>query len=288
LPPYEHTVHCYLVAWIDRPIGSITPAEVDDLHREIARDVAARGQYKGATVANDTMKVLRLLYNWAARRDESMGRNPVRLLQGEWHPVEPVRRPIPTDKLPAFYHAVMTLPDMGRDYLLIALFTGMRRRELGSLRWTNIDWTNKVIRLDAKQTKARRALDLPMSNFVHSLLVARRALGDERGWVFPSVSRTGHIEDPRTWIEAVSKASGVEFSMHDLRRTFVTVAEACDIGTYALKALVNHAQPRNDVTSLYLDLTAERLREPVQKVCDKLMALCQIEPVSGENVTRLR
>jgi len=32
------------------------------------------------------------------------------------------------------------------------------------------------------------------------------------------------------------------FYMHDLRRTFVTIAESLDISSFAVKALVNHKQ----------------------------------------------
>jgi hypothetical protein len=39
---------------------------------------------------------------------------------------------------------------------------------------------------------------------------------------------------------------------------------------------VNHALG-NDVTSGYVRMTVERLREPAQRVCDRLMELCGIE-----------
>ena len=44
----------------------------------------------------------------------------------------------------------------------------------------------------------------------------------------------------------------------------------------ALKALVNHAIG-GDVTEGYVQMTVERLREPAQKVCDRMIELCGIE-----------
>jgi len=35
-------------------------------------------------------------------------------------------------------------------------------------------------------------------------------------------------------------------------------------------------------------MSAERLREPAQRVCNKLKELCAAEAPSGENVTRLQ
>ena len=40
--------------------------------------------------------------------------------------------------------------------------------------------------------------------------------------------------------------------------------------------MVNHALPK-DVTSNYVRFSEDRLRDPVQRVCDKLKSLCAIE-----------
>ena len=79
-----------------------------------------------------------------------------------------------------------------------------------------------------------------MSSFVHDLLVARRAIGHDR-FVFPSSGKSGHIAEPKFPLRQVAVASGISISAHDLRRTYITVAESCDISPLALKALVNHA-----------------------------------------------
>jgi len=65
----------------------------------------------------------------------------------------------------------------------------------------------------------------------------------------------------------ITKASGVSFCIHDLRRTFATVAESLDIPAYALKRLLNHANG-TDVTAGYIVANVERLREPMQKITD--------------------
>jgi integrase len=285
---YRHLVLRHLEPWLDRALASITPTEVDEMHDRIAATVAKKtgGQNSGATVANDAMRALRLLWNWAARRDDGMGRNPVRLRKSEWHEQDPVRRPIPSERLADWYRAVTQLPPNGRDWLLLMLFTGMRRRESAALRWKeNIDFDKRTITLPGASTKSGRALDIPMSDFVRDMLVARRALGDAK-FVFPSYGDSGHVEDPRAFIDAVRKATGIEFSSHDLRRTFITVAESCDISAFALKALVNHSIGTG-VTEGYIKMGVERLREPAQRVASRLKLLCKITTPGGENVTRL-
>jgi integrase len=59
----------------------------------------------------------------------------------------------------------------------------------------------------------------------------------------------------------------VEFCFHDLRRTFITIAESIDVAPYTIKRLVNHTM-RNDVTAGYIVSDLERLRGPMQKIAD--------------------
>jgi len=275
---YASLVRLHLAPWQDRALASITPADVAAMHRDIAAKIAKRGMHSGHKIANDAMCLFRLLYNFAARRDDELPRNPVRLRGNEWHEVTPKRNPIEPEKLRAWYKAVIELPDMGRDYLLLLLFTGFRRREAAALRWDEIDFGQRIIRLPAHRAKAGRPLDLPMSDVVRDLLVARRALGNAT-YIFPSYSRKGHIQTARPWTDMVTEATGIEFSLHDLRRTFVTVAESADISVHSLKALVNHSLG-SGTTESYIKMTAERLREPVQKVCEKLKELCGVAELS--------
>jgi integrase len=94
----------------------------------------------------------------------------------------------------------------------------------------------------------------------------------EGPFVFPADSKSGHIEEPAFPLDQVAAATGTRVSPHDLQRTFVTAAESADISPLALSALVNHS-PGRDVTSGYVVMTAERLREPSQRVADRLKSL---------------
>jgi integrase len=68
----------------------------------------------------------------------------------------------------------------------------------------------------------------------------------------------------------VTKHSGIHFTVHDLRRTFITIAESLDIAAYALKRLMNHKM-NGDITAGYIVTDVERLRRPVQQIADYLL-----------------
>ena len=284
---YRISVENYLTNWLDLPLAEITSEAVETRHRAIAAEVERGGNYKGTTTANFAMRALRVLWNFQADRVPSLPPNPVRRLRRQWFSEPRRERYVRPDELPKFYQAICALPNpIARDYLLLVLFTGLRLNELRTLRWQDIDLNERVIRIPAAHTKAGRKLDLPMSDFVRDLLVARRAIGNA-GFVFPGPGETGHLMDALYQLSLVADACGIRVSTHDLRRTYITVAESCDISPLALKALVNHSMGR-DVTAGYVQISVERLREPTQRVANKLKELCGIAALAGENVAQLR
>ncbi len=78
-------------------------------------------------------------------------------------------------------------------------------------------------------------------------------------------------------MKEVVALSGVEFTPHDLRRTFVTIAESLDIPAYALKRFMNH-KSNGDVTAGYIVLSVERLRKPMQAITDHILEMVVREP----------
>lgn len=278
---YQDAINRLLAPWLEVRVRSITRDMVEQRLAKIAKEVSTASKskkYNGNASANSAMRSFRAVYNHAADRappDNPLPPNPVRLKK-VWLPVKPRTRTVQAGDMKKFYDAVCGLENkVASDYLRLVIFTGLRRREAAGLLWTNIDFDQRVIRLPAESTKPGRALDLPMSDFVHDLLVARRAVAGNTTFVFPANSKSRHIEEPKSFLKEVSAACGVTVSTHDLRRGFITISESLDLSPYALKGLVNHALG-NSVTEGYIQMDAERLRLPMQKVTDRLKVLCGI------------
>lgn len=277
---YRSFIERYLGDWLDKPLNNITPDIVEERHQAIQQQIAKNARTslaKGHSAANGTMRILRLVWNHAAERLPDLPENPTKRLKRAWYPDKRREGMIRRTDLPAFHTALTdqtVVPNpVHRDYLCFVLFTGLRRGEAASLRWDDVDFEEQVIRLPGEITKSGRRLDLPMSDYLFDLLSARNALGHDGPYVFPANSRSGHIEEPRYALDEIEKATGVHVTVHDLRRTFITVAESCDIPIYALKGLVNHSFG-TDVTAGYIVAEPDRLREPMQKVTDKFKELC--------------
>lgn len=172
-----------------------------------------------------------------------------------------------------WYQGVQKLENEAvRDYFILVIFTGLRRLEAASLRWGQVDLKAKTLKII--DTKNNVPHTLPLSTHLCNLLQARKAR-TKSDFVFPAPSATGHIMETRKQIDKVVASSGIHFTIHDLRRTFITMAESLDIPAYALKRLLNHKM-HNDVTAGYIVTDVERLRRPMQKITDFMLKQMEI------------
>ena len=151
----------------------------------------------------------------------------------------------------------------------------MRLNEVLPLRWERVDREALIFRVE--QTKTGVPLELPITGQLAAVLERRWEESGTlpEGWVFPSsASSTGHIRHLAQHYKPIGEAGGAKFWFHGLRNAFITVAERDLMLPHALtKRLVNHAPP-NDVTEGYAaDWTIRQLREPAQRIADRIEAL---------------
>lgn len=277
LRDYDRILNTYLSDWKSKPLSQISKDMIERKHREIGERSPAQ--------ANLTMRFVRALFNFAIGQYEDSEGNPIipdnpikRLSQTRsWYRVDRRNTVIKAHELPAWLKAVNNLVndhvgrnrEMIRDYLLLMIFTGLRREEGASLEWQHVDL--KAHTLTIPDPKNRQPHVLPLTDFLHELLKRRKKeVGKTSPYVFPGEGIKGYLNEPRKQMQRVTDESGVEFTLHDLRRTFITIAESLDISAYALKRLANHKMA-SDVTAGYIISDAERLREPMQRITNYLL-----------------
>ena len=259
--------------WQNKPLLSIKKDKVAAYHAKLGTD---NGKY----YANYAMRVLRALFNFAkAKYEDSQGHsliteNPVMRLSDtrSWFRTKRRKRYIKNHQLYEWYNATMKLEnDTIRDYLLFVILTGLRKNEAAKLTWSNIDLKDKALILP--DPKNHHEHKLPLSSYVCDLL-HRRKSHTQSDYIFAGNGKGGHLIEPRKQISRITKAIDMHFTLHDLRRTFATVAESLDISAYALKRLLNHWSDDDDVTAGYIGEDIERLRAPMQLINDTIMAKC--------------
>jgi len=308
LKDYEGVMRRNFGDWLETPLKEITPAMVQSRHSKIQTDIAERhkddrnNHNRGEAHANGSMRVFRAIYNFAlvAYEDAGLPANPVKRLSTTraWFKDRRRQTIVTIHQLPAWYKAVSELSDVlnpeaaatTRDWLLLLMFTGLRRMEGATLTWDRVDFVSKT--LTVSETKNGEVHTLPLPQHLHDMLKARKEAAEEEAarqkaagketakespFVFPWPSvKEGHIIYPVRYIEEIQAASGVMFSPHDLRRTFITTAESLDLSAYAVKRLVNHKT--SDVTEGYIIVNVERLRRPMEQIADFLLSAAGVKP----------
>lgn len=247
--------------WENKPLSSITREMISKRHHKLGELSPAR--------ANLAMRYLRAVFNFAiAHYTDKEGQpfiadNPVRRLSQTraWYRVDRRETVINPHQLKPWFNAVLSLSNVAaRDYFLTIILTGLRRTEAMDLSWSDVDIKGRTLMV--RDTKNHRDHTLPLSNYLLSILKARKASA-EGEYVFQSSK--GRMQNLRYAQEAVIKDSEVSFTIHDLRRTFATIANSLEIPAYTVKMLLNHKMS-GDVTAGYIIADVERLREPMKKI----------------------
>jgi len=229
--------------WVPMPVADITKEMVESRHRELTS--TTRQGTSGKAQANAAMERLCVLMNFAMNKYEIEGKpitqkNPVdRLSQiRAWHRIPPRQNVIPDHKLACWYKVLISLRDTKiRDCLLLLLLTGLRRTEAATLRWSDVDLDGRVLTIRAEVAKNHHEHRLPLTEFLHTLLVQRQKKTGNSEFVFPGRGDKGHMVDSDHVIGGIAKQCEWKFTVHDLRRTFLTTAEMLEVPHYALKRL---------------------------------------------------
>lgn len=280
---YQRIMDVVFSDWQGKAVRAITKDMVAQRFQQLT-------DQHGPGYANLAMRTLRAVLNFALSNYEDDDGQPIildnpvnRLTRTRvWHPSQRRQTVIRPHQLGAWYVAVQRLKDeqitrQGEtvaDYLLTLLFTGLRRSEAANLRWSNVDLEHRTLTI--RDTKNHQPLTLPLTDYLWQLLTARKAEA-QTDYVFPGQGHPGALVEPRAGVKWVIRESGVHFSLHDLRRTFITSATGLGIHIYLIKRLVNH-KLSNDVTEGYTIHDTEHLREPAQKIADFLAKACGLAP----------
>lgn len=281
---YNSVLNTYLVDYSAKPLSCITEEVVKKEHARLTKSSPAQ--------ADHAMRFLRAIFNYAKYEYRGVGNtyvfdvNPVQILSHHrsWNKVGRKNTRITIGQLKTWFEGVSRTRQDGDDFSVavcdlieMALLTGLRRSELLSLQWAQVNLKEKTYFID--KTKNGDPLELPISSYVNEILLRRIKIKDEHDYVFNVPNDYGVIKEPKKVIAKIRELTGIEFTLHDLRRTFTTTGESLNIGPYMIKRLLNHRTRRDDVTAGYIILTPEELRVPAQNIENKILEQAGIKTV---------
>jgi integrase len=289
---YEYAMSGIFREWRQQTLVTITGGMVSHLFEKESKRAPAQ--------TNRHFRFLRALLGWAmwkyARDDGTplFPANPCDILTKlkAWNVVKRRERHIEQVRLQPFMHALaLATDDCGqrrdvKDLCALLVLTGLREQEGCGLRWVDVDLERRLITVRA--TKNGKDHTLPIGAWLAARLSARRALTEKSPFVFPADNAKAHLVYHRKDVLAIVKAAGVEFRLHDLRRTFASIVNhhlERSLSPYTIKRLMNHSSG-SDVTAGYIQHPLEMLREPMEMVENFVLRSAGLSP--STSITPLR
>jgi integrase len=219
------------------PVGAVDKTIVAHLIREIAKD-------KGVPTANRTRSNLSALFTWGMKATDFVASNPV-VSTHTAGDEKPRDRVLLDAEIKVLWAALEN--DTYGKIVRVLLLTGQRLREIGWLRWSEVEFDRNRIVLPAERTKNGRQHSVPLSGTVRKMLEDQRGVSPDgqelvfeyRGGAFRSWTIGKEKLDAR--VAELNGSAFPHWTLHDLRRTAATrMAEDLKIQPHVIEAVLNH------------------------------------------------
>lgn len=262
--------------WGSWPAKDVTWHHVQDLHQSL---------HETPYEANRVLARIRHLYNWAAHEARKYVPNdhPNPATGHERYAEKSRDRWLDKTEVLRLRQAAaeQAEPDIECAVNLL-LELGCRKQELLSLTWRDVLLERGTVTYrDTKNgedrtrpfSDAARVWFLALARWRDELLQSDVAapvlLGNLRaGWLFPSSKGKGNRRDIKRQWEAIRDAAGLEdVRIHDLRRTFGTMAHASGFPLHAVGQYLGHKSPKS--TEVYARIVDDQMRDLANAVGGK-------------------
>jgi integrase len=162
-----------------------------------------------------------------------------------------------------------------KSILILALNTGMRRGEILSLQWGQVDLNRNFIHL--VRTKSGKKRDVPINTAVRDELLALGTRGRNE-YVFASQKTGRAVTDCKHAFTSACRKAGIEdLHFHDLRHTAATRMAETGAEPSTIKDILGHSDLR--MTDRYTHAVESRKREALERIASygKTAEVIQLE-----------
>lgn len=233
LSNYANSWRNYCSELAELPARKLQERDLEEFHKRL----------KGTPyAANRALQLISTAFNAAVKRGE-LDLNPAAKI----HPYPEISRKRflePVELSPFLSEALLRSEVLGSssvDVILTALFTGIRRENVASAKWDDVDLGRLV--WFVPETKNGQ----PMKVYIPPRLgemFRRRADKATSEFVFESPeSSTGYLREPKTMLRSICEAAKINpkgINMHALKHTFVTYAAEAGLSPVVVAQIAGH------------------------------------------------
>jgi len=186
--------------------------------------------------ANRVLALVRAAFRWGLR-EELIERDPTAGLQ-RLRPERPRERVLADEEIKKLWQTLASIVAGDSDPVLengkraprlvvagavkLLLLLGTRRSETLNMRWADVDERAQTWTVPGMFRKGGRTHVVPLPPLALRILADLRPVSVETPWVFVGKRGASLANNPARWTEVLRKASGLDFTLHDLRRTCAT------------------------------------------------------------------
>ncbi|KVF49487.1 tyrosine-type recombinase/integrase [Burkholderia cenocepacia] len=248
------------------PLATLMPLRLSDLNAERVGDWLAEEAARRPARVRLAFNLLRIFATWCGSRTEYQGlidpQAVATRLSKDALPKQAAKTDsIQREQLAAWFDAVRQLGNPVMEaYLIGLLLTGARREELAELRWDDVDFRWRSLRLkDKVETETGRVI--PLTPYLAGVLAELKRINDmppnirqmrsleAKGetwqpseWVFSSkTSGDGRLAAPNNALHRVCGIAGIApVTLHGLRRSFSSLAEWTEVPSGIKAQIMGH------------------------------------------------
>lgn len=251
-PHHLYHLQFLLPFFSDIPALRVTKSLAEDFRK--ARHTA-NPAIKDATINRD-LSVLRRVFNWALD-EQLIAQNPLTRLKMARE--RRTRRQILS--LAEEERLLGVAPDHLRAMIIIALDTGMRRGEITSQRWEDIDLVQKTLFVTHSKTPEGESREIPLTARLYEYFLDNRK---PEGLVIDFRGRPIHFVQ-RAWRTALKHGGVRRVRFHDLRHTFATRMMEAGVMQEIRMELMGHSTG-SKIQSIYTHIELPVKREAIRKL----------------------
>lgn len=250
----------YLSTLANKKISQITPDELKILHKRLTLN-------NGKRCANQTIVLLRTIYNHFIKQNIYQGFNPGNAVQLNKQIAR--TRHLSGNELESFRDAINETEDSIPKFAIMMLwFTGARRRNVFSMKWEDIKLEEKLWTIP--ETKTQNDANVVLVNAAIDILNQLKDMRYNEYVFFSTTSKSGHIGGVRkTWEGILKRAKITNFHLHDLRHTFATSLLANGADAFMVKKALTHKSLQS--AQIYVNLEVDDLREKLNETVNKMI-----------------
>lgn len=217
---------------------------------------------KPATV-NRELSCLKNLFNEAKRSNKFFGDNPVSSIKYLDENNEKTRVLSLDEENLLINHC----PDHIRPIVRTAIYTGMRKMELLSLKWSNVDLDNQLITVEATNSKSKKIKYIPLSDELSLELKKQKLITGFQDYVFltPSGGNYKGSDCMNSFVRACKNANLNDVTFHTLRHTFGSRGVETTGNIVAVGKILGHADLKTTMRYVHID---KSLRDTVNKISE--------------------